>query len=95
LNAHSPPGHQLKLDADKVHLVLDERRSARIPMRLDTLGRRIGSPVAVGDMAVAIGRRGSRRVTWREGTNGKLASRFASEVAAAPGLFTPREWAAR
>jgi SRSO17 transposase len=47
--------------------------------RLDSLGRRIGSPVAVGDLAIAIGRQGFRRVTWREGTKGKLASRFAAE----------------
>jgi hypothetical protein len=28
--------------------------------RLDSLGRRTGSPVAVGDLAIAIGRRGFR-----------------------------------
>jgi SRSO17 transposase len=47
--------------------------------RLDSLGRRIGDPVAVGDLAIAIGRRGFRRVTWREGTKGKMSSRFAVE----------------
>jgi SRSO17 transposase len=47
--------------------------------RLDSLGRRTGDPVAVGDLADAIGRRGFRRVTWREGTKGKMSSRFASE----------------
>lgn len=47
--------------------------------RLDSLGRRQGEPVAVGDLASAIGRRGFRRITWREGTRGKLASRFAVE----------------
>ena len=47
--------------------------------RLDSLGRRQGEPVAVGDLASAIGRHGFRRVTWREGTRGKLASRFAAE----------------
>lgn len=47
--------------------------------RLDSLGRRQGEPVAVGDLASAIGRHGFRRVTWREGTRGKLASRFATE----------------
>jgi SRSO17 transposase len=47
--------------------------------RLDSLGRRIGTPVAVGDLAIAIGRRGFRRVTWREGTKGKMSSRFAVE----------------
>jgi len=47
--------------------------------RLDLLGRRIGDPVAVGDLADAIGRGGFRRVTWREGTKGKMSSRFATE----------------
>jgi FOG: Transposase len=47
--------------------------------RLDSLGRRIGDPVAVGDLADAIGRGGFRRVTWREGTKGKMSSRFAAE----------------
>jgi len=42
-------------------------------------GRRIGDPVAVGDLADAIGRGGFRRVTWREGTKGKMSSRFATE----------------
>jgi SRSO17 transposase len=47
--------------------------------RLDSLGRRLGDPVAVGDLADATGRRGFRRVTWREGTKGKMSSRFAVE----------------
>ena len=47
--------------------------------RLDSLRRRIGTPVAVGDLAIAIGRQGFRRVTWREGTKGKMSSRFAVE----------------
>jgi SRSO17 transposase len=47
--------------------------------RLDSLGRRTGDPVAVGDLADAIGRRAFRRVTWREGTKGKMSSRFAAE----------------
>jgi len=47
--------------------------------RLDSLGRRTGDPVAAGDLAVAIGRSSFRRSTWREGTNGKLSSRFAAE----------------
>jgi SRSO17 transposase len=47
--------------------------------RLDSLGRRQGEPVAVGDLAIAIGRKGFRKTTWREGTGGKLASRFAAE----------------
>jgi len=47
--------------------------------RLDSLGRRTGDPVAVGDLADAIGRKAFRRVTWREGTKGKMSSRFAAE----------------
>jgi len=38
------------------------------------------------DLADAIGRGGFRRVTWREGTKGKMSSRFATErVVLAPG----------
>jgi len=60
--------------------------------RLDLLGRRIGDPVAVGDLADAIGRGGFRRVTWREGTKGKMSSRFATErvVLAQDDLVDPR-----
>jgi SRSO17 transposase len=47
--------------------------------RLDSQGRRTGDPVAVGDLADAIGRKAFRRVTWREGTKGKMSSRFAAE----------------
>lgn len=47
--------------------------------RLDSLGRRTGDPVSVGDLADAIGQKAFRRVTWREGTKGKMASRFAAE----------------
>jgi SRSO17 transposase len=47
--------------------------------RLDSLGRRTGDPVAIGDLADAIGRKAFRRVTWREGTKGKMSSRFAAE----------------
>jgi SRSO17 transposase len=47
--------------------------------RLDRLGRRVGEPVAVGDLAAAIGRRGFRRSTWREGTKDKLSSKFYAE----------------
>jgi SRSO17 transposase len=47
--------------------------------RLDRLGRRYGDPVAVGELAVAISRKGFRRVTWRNGTKVRLASRFAAE----------------
>jgi SRSO17 transposase len=47
--------------------------------RLDSQGRRTGDPVAVGDLADALGQRAFRRVTWREGTKGKMSSRFAVE----------------
>lgn len=44
--------------------------------RLDRLGRRVGHPVAVGDLAIAIGRGGFRRSTWRAGSKDKLSSKF-------------------
>ena len=44
--------------------------------RLDRLGRRVGDPVAVGDLAIAIGRGGFRRSTWRAGSKAKLSSKF-------------------
>lgn len=47
--------------------------------RLDSLGRRTGDPVSIGDLADAIGQKTFRRVTWREGTKGKMSSRFAAE----------------
>jgi SRSO17 transposase len=47
--------------------------------RLDRLGRRIGDPIAVGDLAMARGRRRFRRSTWRQGTKTTLSSRFAAE----------------
>jgi SRSO17 transposase len=47
--------------------------------RLDRLGRRMGEPVAVGDLAVAVGRRGFRRSTWRAGSKAKLSSKFYAE----------------
>jgi len=37
------------------------------------------TPWRSGDLADAIGRGGFRRVTWREGTKGKMSSRFATE----------------
>lgn len=45
--------------------------------RLDRLGRRLGDPVAVEDLAVGLGRKNFRKTTWRAGTKGKLSSRFA------------------
>ncbi len=45
--------------------------------RLDALHRRVGKPVAVGDLGLAIGRRGFRRTAWRDGAGKLLASRFA------------------
>jgi SRSO17 transposase len=47
--------------------------------RLDRLGRRIGEPVAVGDLATAVGRGGFRRSTWRAGSKDKLSSKFYAE----------------
>jgi SRSO17 transposase len=47
--------------------------------RLDRLGRRMGEPVAVGDLAVAVGRGGFRRSTWRAGSKEKLSSKFYAE----------------
>ena len=47
--------------------------------RLDRLGRRIGEPVGVGDLAIAVGRRGFRRSTWRAGSKDKLSSKFYAE----------------
>ena len=45
--------------------------------RLDRRGRRLGNPQRVNTIAVALGRRGFRRVTWRDGTRRKLTARFA------------------
>jgi len=47
--------------------------------RLDSLGRRLGDPVAVGDLGTAVGPTAFRRSTWREGTKGHLSSRFYAE----------------
>jgi SRSO17 transposase len=43
---------------------------------LDKRGRRQGDSVLVEDFATKLGRKAFRRVTWREGTRGKLASNF-------------------
>lgn len=47
--------------------------------RLDRLGRRVGNPAAVGDLAIAVGRGGFRRSTWRAGSKDKLSSKFYAE----------------
>jgi SRSO17 transposase len=44
---------------------------------LDKLGRRRGDPLGVQDLGIKRGRRGFRRLTWREGPGGRLSSRFA------------------
>jgi SRSO17 transposase len=43
---------------------------------LDSLNRRRGEAIAVQELGVQLGARAFRRITWREGTRGKLASRF-------------------
>ena len=53
--------------------------TAPVTWRLDRLGRRMGEPVAVGDLTVAVGRRGFRRSTWRAGSKEKLSSKFYAE----------------
>lgn len=46
--------------------------------RLDRQDRRRGDPQRVKTLAETLGRRGFRRVTWREGTRHKLTARFAA-----------------
>jgi SRSO17 transposase len=48
--------------------------------RLDRLGRRIGAPVAIGDLAIAIGRGKFRKTAWRQGTKEEMASRIQRSV---------------
>ena len=43
---------------------------------LDEKERRRGDPMGVQALGLALGRRAFRRVTWREGTGGKLSSHF-------------------
>ena len=43
---------------------------------LDALDRRRGDAVSALDLGVALGSSAFRRLTWRDGTSGKLASRF-------------------
>jgi SRSO17 transposase len=47
--------------------------------RTDSLVRRSGEALRADELAVQIGRRGFRRVTWRQGTRAKLSARFALE----------------
>lgn len=44
---------------------------------LDKIDRRSGDPLSAQDLGVELGRRVFRRLTWRIGPGGKLASRFA------------------
>jgi SRSO17 transposase len=44
--------------------------------RLDTLGRRMAEPVTAATLAEQLGASAFRRVTWREGTKGKMSARF-------------------
>lgn len=44
---------------------------------LDTLKRRRGEPKSVQDLGIELGAGAFRRITWRVGPGGKLASRFA------------------
>ena len=46
--------------------------------RLDRQDRRRGDPLRVKTLAETLGRRGFRRVTWRDGTRHKLTARFAA-----------------
>lgn len=45
--------------------------------RLDALDRRLGDPISLRDLGLALGRGAFRRVTWREGSKKALWSRFA------------------
>ena len=45
--------------------------------RVDKLMRRSGPAISARDLALAIGQKGFRRSTWREGTKALLSSRFA------------------
>lgn len=45
--------------------------------RMDRLKRRKGEALSVRDLATQIGRKGFRRVTWREGTRRRLFAHFA------------------
>jgi len=45
--------------------------------QMDSVGRTIGEPVAIATIAGSLGRRGYRKVTWRQGSKKKLSSHFA------------------
>jgi SRSO17 transposase len=44
---------------------------------LDARDRRCGEPIQAQELGIKLGRRAFRRLTWRDGTQGKLSSRFA------------------
>jgi SRSO17 transposase len=44
--------------------------------RLDSCNRRRGDPIGVQALGLEVGPKAFRRVTWREGTRGRLSSRF-------------------
>ena len=60
-----------------LHYAVGIHSTARV-WHIDALERRRGDPVSVRDLALQIGRRGFRRVTWREGAGDTLWSRFAA-----------------
>jgi len=70
---------------------------------LDRSNRRLGEPQSASSLALSLGRKAFRRVTWREATAGKLSSYFAllrvkvahddgSEPAAREPLWLLIEW---
>jgi SRSO17 transposase len=62
---------------------------------LDRRERRRGEPRTAKQIALSLGHKRFRRCTWRDGTNGKLSSRFAMcrvKVAVEEGLTARAEW---
>jgi SRSO17 transposase len=62
---------------------------------LDCRDHRRGEPRTAKEIALDLGQKRFRRCTWREGTNGKLSSRFALcrvKVAVEEGLTARAEW---
>jgi SRSO17 transposase len=45
--------------------------------RTDNLGKRCGSKIGVKDLAAQASKKSVRRITWKEGTRGRLSARFA------------------
>ena len=45
-------------------------------IELDRLGRERGEPMSASELVSKLGRKGFRKLTWREGSQGKLSSRF-------------------